>query len=137
MRLNSGLNTGCCFSDLNEFCRMQFKIKERTKQLAISVIRLCGQVQRSDAGIVIVRQLLKSGTSVGANYRSALRGKSKQDFIMKLKIAEEEADETVYWLELLKESGLAQSSLVEPVLIQANEVTAILTASVITAKRNT
>jgi len=115
---------------------MRTQIKELTKQLAISVIKLTGMVQRNEASQVIIRQLLKSGTSVGANYRSALRGKSKPDFIMKLKIAEEEADETMYWLELLEESGLAHSSLVDPVLIQANEVTAILTASVKTAKRS-
>lgn len=119
------------------FQYMQTQIKERTKQLAISVIKLTGMVQRNEASQIIIRQLLKSGTSVGANYRSALRGKSKPDFIMKLKIAEEEADETVYWLELMQECGLVHASLVEPVLMLANEVTAILTASVKTAKRNT
>jgi four helix bundle protein len=115
---------------------MQIRIKQRTKQLAISIINLCSQVKRNEASLVIVRQLLKSGTSVGANYRSALRGKSKPDFIMKLKIAEEEADETIYWLELLKDSELAPHALVEPVLNEADEVTAILTASVKTAKMN-
>jgi len=118
------------------FCPMQIRIKQRTKQLAISIINLCSQVKRNEASLVIVRQLLKSGTSVGANYRSALRGKSKPDFIMKLKIAEEEADETIYWLELLKDSELAPHALVEPVLNEADEVTAILTASVKTAKMN-
>jgi four helix bundle protein len=115
---------------------MQIQIKQRTKQLALSIIKLCSQVKRNEASLVIVRQLLKSGTSVGANYRSALRGKSKPDFIMKLKIAEEEADETIYWLELLNDSGLVIPTLVEPVLIEANAVTAILTASVKTAKMN-
>jgi four helix bundle protein len=115
---------------------MQVQIKQRTKQLAISIIKLCAVVVKNEASMVIMRQLLKSGTSVGANYRSALRGKSKPDFIMKLKIAEEEADETIYWLELLQDSGLATQALVEPVLNEANEVTAILTASVKTAKMN-
>jgi four helix bundle protein len=115
---------------------MQIQLKERTKQLAVSVIKLSAQVQRNDASAVIIRQVLKSGTSVGANYRSALRGKSKADFIMKLKIALEEADETVYWLELLKDSDLASASIVEPVLHEANQLTAILTASVKTAKVN-
>mgnify|MGYP003394239720 CR=1 FL=1 len=77
------------------------KFKERTKKLALRVVQLVEELPRSPAADVISRQLLRSATSIGANYRAACRGKSKADVISKLSIVEEEADESVYWLELL------------------------------------
>jgi four helix bundle protein len=80
------------------------------------------------------KQLLRSATSTGANYRSALRGKSTADFIAKLSIAEEEADETCYWLELLIESNIGDTKGAENLLIEARQLAAILTTSCKTAK---
>ena len=115
---------------------MENTIVVRSKTLAVDIIRLCRHIPRNEATIVISRQLLRSATSVGANYRSALRGKSKADFIMKLNIAEEEADETVYWLELLAESEPGLHRQVQPLLNESRELTAILTASGKTARKN-
>lgn len=81
------------------------------------------------------RQLLRSGTSIGANYRSTCRGRSKADFISRIAIAEEEADETVYWLELIKESKLSNLNTVQSLLDEANELTAIFTSIGKTAKK--
>jgi len=83
--------------------------KARTKQLALKIIELIESLPRNRAADVIGRQLLRSGTSIGANYRAACRGKSKADVISKLAIVEEEADETIYWMELLIESKIVYS----------------------------
>jgi four helix bundle protein len=82
----------------------------------------------------MIRQIVRSVTSVGANYRSALRARSKPDFISKITIAEEEADETCYWLEMLIEIGVFSKNRLEPLLKEAQEITAILTTSGKTAK---
>ena len=82
------------------------QFKTRTRKLALEVIELVESLPRSRTADVIGRQLLRSGTSIGANYRAACRGKSKADVISKLAIVEEEADETIYWLELLVETRL-------------------------------
>lgn len=104
--------------------------------LALSIIRLVPSIPKTEISSIVVRQLLRSATSIGANYRAALRGKSKADFIMKLKIAEEEADETLYWLEILMEADLVNKEVVNPIYTEANEITAILVTSGMTAKRN-
>lgn len=83
------------------------EFKRRTKQLALKVIELVASLPRTREADVIGRQLLRSGTSVGANYRAACRGRSTADVISKLGIVEEEADEIMYWLELLTESAVA------------------------------
>lgn len=114
---------------------MQQSIKDRTRQFALSIITLSAAFGTDEASRIIKRQLLRSATAIGANYRAAQRGKSKADFIMKLKIAEEEADETVYWLELARLSGLLYGELAEKAWQEANELTAILTQSVISARR--
>jgi four helix bundle protein len=84
--------------------------------------------------LVIGKQLLRSGTSVGANYRAACRARSKAEFIAKVGIVLEEADETVFWLELLLESGIARSPQLEDLTQEANELTAIFVTSLRTAK---
>jgi len=108
--------------------------KKRTKQLALRVIELVSDLPSGKASDVIGRQLLKSGTSVGANYRAACRGKSAADVVSKLGTVEEEADETVYWLELLSEAGLVPESTVIPLAAEANEILAMTVASIKTLR---
>ena len=109
---------------------------DRTKAFALRIIALVDALPATPAGRVIGNQILRSGTSVGANYRSCQRGKSRADFIAKLAIAEEEADESVYWLELLAEASILPSERLLPLLTEAREITAILTSSRIKAKQN-
>ena len=115
---------------------MKPELLDRTKAFALRIIALVDALPATPAGRVIGNQMLRSGTSVGANYRSCQRGKSRADFIAKLAIAEEEADESVYWLELLIESSLLPQDRLLPLLTEAREITAILTASRIKAKQN-
>jgi four helix bundle protein len=105
------------------------ELKERTKRFALRVIKLVGALPKTIQGRAIGNQLIRSGTSVGANYRAACRGRSKPDFVSKLGIVEEEADESAFWMELIIESGLLRKDLVEPLLEEANELVAIMTAS--------
>lgn len=111
-------------------------LKERTQEFALQIIRLTHILPNSPEGWVLGKQVLRSGTSVGANYRSCQRGKSKADFIAKLAVAEEEADETCYWLELIIAAELLPCDRVEPLLKEAREITAILTAAGKTAKKS-
>ncbi len=105
------------------------ELKERTKQFALRVIKLVRALPRSREGDVIGRQLLRSATSVGANYRAACRARSKAEFIAKLGTVEEEADESAFWLELVCESSLIKRELVEPLRREAEELVAIMTSS--------
>lgn len=110
-------------------------LKERTKQFALRIIRLVNALPKNYAADVLGKQLLRAATSVGANYRAACRGRSKAEFIAKLGIVIEEADECGYWLELLVDSGLMPKEKLEPLLTEANELTAIFVASIKTLKR--
>ena len=112
------------------------ELKQRTKRFSLEIIKLIESLPKTKTGDVIGRQILRSGTSIGANYRSACRARSKADFISKAGIAIEEADETSYWLELLLEASLIPEPRLENLIKEANELTAILTASVITARKN-
>ena len=105
------------------------ELKRRTKQFALRVMKLVGALPENSVGRPIGSQLIRSGTSVGANYRLACRGRSKAEFIAKLGIVVEEADESAYWLELIIEGELLAANLVEPLLQEANELTAIMVAS--------
>jgi four helix bundle protein len=111
------------------------ELKKRTKQFALDVIKLVGNFPKNRIGDVLGRQLLKSATSVGANYRSACRSQSHAHFVSKISIVEEEADESLYWLELAIESGLVNQETVKDLIKEANELTSIFTASRRTAKR--
>jgi four helix bundle protein len=113
------------------------EMKQRTKAFALRVIKLAGTLSKDFVGRRLGDQLLRSGTSVAANYRSACRARSKADFLNKLAVAEEEADESVFWLELLIESGLVPLRRLEKLVAEANELTAILVASQRTIKRRT
>ncbi|WEA03094.1 four helix bundle protein [Mucilaginibacter sp. SJ] len=112
------------------------ELKNRTKKFAIDVIKFVEAAPRLRSLDILTHQLLRSSTSVGANYRSACRGKSTADFINKIVIVEEEADESVYWLELIEESGLINSTALPNLKKEANELTAIFTAIGKTAKEN-
>jgi four helix bundle protein len=111
--------------------------KRRTKQLALRVIKAVEGLPKNRTADVIGRQLIRSGTSIGANYRAACRGKSTADVIAKLRIVEEEADESAYWMELLIESGLLPESRLSDLLQETNEILAMTVASIRTLqKRN-
>lgn len=112
----------------------EWEFKRRTKQLALRVIRLVEALPQNRTADVIGKQLLRSATSVGANYRSACRGKSVADVVAKLGIVEEEADETLYWLELLIESGLVPAEKLKSLISETNEIIAMTVASIKTLK---
>ena len=106
----------------------------RTKAFSLTIIRLVDAIPQTRAGNTIANQIVRSGTSVGANYRSACRPKSDKDFINKMVILEEEADETALWLELLEESGLVPRDVIYPIWKEADELTAIFVASARTVR---
>ena len=112
-------------------------LKNRTKQFALRVIRLVESLPKGPTATVVGRQLLRAGTSVGSNYRSACRAKSPADFICKMGIVEEEADESLYWMELLVEANIVREKRLEPLMKEAGELVAIAVASQNTARRKT
>jgi four helix bundle protein len=109
------------------------ELKERTKQFALRVMRLVDALPKTPKGRAIAGQMVRSGTSVAANYRAACRGRSKAEFISKLSVAEEEADETALWLELIIADRLLPEKKVASLLREANELIAIIAASCISA----
>ena len=109
--------------------------KDRTKKLALQIIELVEELPNRRTADVIGRQLLRSGTSVGANYRSACRGKSTADVLSKLAIVEEEADESVYWMELLVEAGIIPETRVSVLMRKTNEIVAMTVASIKTLRK--
>ncbi|MDI7259693.1 MAG: four helix bundle protein [Thermodesulfobacteriota bacterium] len=111
-------------------------LKERTKHFALKVIKVVEMLPRGRIADILGRQLLRSGTSVGGNYRSACRAKSTADFISKMGIIEEEADETIYWMELLIEAGLVRKDDLISLLDEANQILAITISSIKTARRS-
>jgi four helix bundle protein len=111
------------------------EMRGRTKQFALRVIRLSGAIPRTREGNVLGHQILKSGTSVGANYREAQRASSKRHFVTILETALREADETDYWMELLVESEIIKPARLAPLAKECRELIAILSATVSTAKR--
>lgn len=113
------------------------EMKLRTKRFALSIFKFVETLPNSKTCSVISNQLLRSSTSIGANYKAACRAKSKSDFIYKLSIVEEESDETIYWLELLAESGINNQQLLTPLMKEAGEITAIIVSSIKTAKNKT
>ncbi len=109
-------------------------LKARTKQFALRVIRLVEALPHTQTAGVVGKQLLRSATSVAANYRAACRARSQADFVHKLGIVEEEADESLFWLELIVEANLMAEARVQDLLKEADELTAIFVASRKTAK---
>jgi four helix bundle protein len=112
----------------------QEQLRNRTKQFAFRIIRLFKSLPRSTEAAVIGKQVLRSGTSVAANYRAVNRARSRAEFIAKIGVVLEEADETVFWLEALAEAGVVKPALLEPLLKEANELVAIFAASQRTAR---
>ena len=109
--------------------------KRRTKQLGLRIIKVVDGLPKNRTADVLGRQLIRSGTSVGANYRAACRGRSTADVIAKLRIVEEEADESAYWMELLIESGLITETRLSELLQETNEIIAMTVASIRTLQR--
>ena len=115
---------------------MQEQLRERTKQFAFRIIRLFKSLPRSTEALILGKQLLRSGTAVAANYRAVNRARSRAEFIAKIGVVLEEADETVFWLEALTEAGVIKPALLAPLLKEANELVAIFAASQRTARSN-
>ncbi|TWT95573.1 four helix bundle protein [Neorhodopirellula pilleata] len=112
----------------------ELELKKRTKQFALRVMKLVAALPQNAVGRPIGNQLIRCATSVGANYRAACRGRSKAEFVSKLSIVIEEADESCYWLELIIEGDLLPKEKVDDLLDEANQITAIMVASRKTAK---
>jgi len=110
------------------------ELKARTKSFALRIIRLVGALPNDPATRVMGNQILRSATSVGANYRAACRAQSRPTFASKLAVVIEEADETLYWLELLGESGRVKPELLKDLQKEGSELVAIVTASRKTAQ---
>lgn len=106
---------------------MKTELEERTKQFSVTIIRLIRTFPKTVDGIEVGRQLLKSATSIGANYREANRAESKNDFIHKVGVAEKEASETVYWLEICEAAPMGNPEEIRPLTKEAGELLAILT----------
>jgi four helix bundle protein len=109
-------------------------LKKRTKQFALRVLKLVSALPTNVQGRAVGSQLVRAGTSVASNYRAACRGRSKAEFVAKLGIVVEEADESAFWLELIIEGTLLPAKLVQPLLDEANELTRIMVSSLVTAR---
>lgn len=111
------------------------EFKRRTKQAALRVIRMIEALPQNTTGFVIGKQILRSATSVGANYRAACRAKSTPDMIAKLALVEEEADETLYWLELLIASEMMSETRLSELMKEYNEILAMTVSSIKTLRK--
>src|SRR5882757_5433749 len=122
----------------NSECGLQNEpdLNKRTKAFALRILKLVDALPKTTAGRALASQIVRSGTSVAANYRAACRAKSTADFIAKMGIVEEEADETLFWLELLEESELVTAAKLTAIKQEADELIAITVASIKTARRN-
>ena len=101
----------------------------RTKQFALRILKLADALPKTRSANAVANQIVRSGTSVAANYRALCRAKSRQDFIYKTGLGKEEADETCFWLELIADAGILPTQRITPLLQEANEITAILVAT--------
>jgi len=117
-------------------CMDKTELKRRSQKFAVDIIKFTANLPSSRSLNVLCNQVLRSATSIGANYRAACKGKSTADFINKIVICEEEADECIYWLDLLIEAELVSQAKVAPLRKEADELTAIFTAIGKTAKEN-
>jgi len=112
------------------------QLQVRTKAFALSIIRLVRTLPNKPESWVIGKQLLRSGTSVAANYRAACRARSRAEFLARLGVVVEEADETAFWLDLLLETGIVQSPEIQRLTSEANQFVAMFSAAQLTIKRN-
>jgi four helix bundle protein len=111
------------------------ELKDRTKKYALRIIKLAEALPKTKTGDVVSKQVIRCGTSVASNYRAACRAKSDLDFLSKMGIVEEEADESIFWLEIIIDSGLMRKELVLSLLQEGNEILAIVISSKITFKK--
>jgi four helix bundle protein len=111
------------------------ELLQRTKQFALRIFTLVGALPQTIQGRALAAQLIRSGTSVAANYRAACRARSKPEFVAKLGVVEEEADESAFWLELIIETGLLSAAKVTPLLTEAGEIVAMTASSKKTAAK--
>ena len=114
----------------------KYELEDRTKKFAVQLVQFIYNQDRNIINSILFSQLIKAGTSIGANYREANRAESKKDFIHKIGIVQKEASETQYWLEVLLESRIIKSGGIEQLLNEATELLAIFTAIGKTAKKN-
>ena len=114
----------------------ELELRGRTKQCAVRIFQRVGALPQNVQGKAVASQLIRSGTSVAANYRAACRARSKPEFIAKLGVVEEEADESVSWLELIIDTNLLSAAKVRPLLIEAGEIVAMTASSKKTAKKS-
>jgi four helix bundle protein len=128
LRIDAKLNDGAS----HEMNAAEFR--SRTRAFALRVIRLVEALPKSRTADVVGKQLLRCGTSVGANYRAASRAKSTADFIAKMGIVEEESDESIYWMELIVESGLMTEKRVDDLMKEAHEILSMVVASIKTSR---
>jgi four helix bundle protein len=112
------------------------ELKRRTKEFAKRIINVCRELPQKEESRLLGKHLFRAGTAVGSNYRVACRGRSKADFLSKLGIVLEEADESLYWLELIVETGMMKGERLEPLLDEAGQLVAIFVASLNTAKQD-
>jgi four helix bundle protein len=112
------------------------ELLQRTKQFALRIFKVVGALPQTIQGRAVAAQLIRSGTSVAANYRAACRARSKPEFVAKLGLVEEEADESAFWLELIMETNLLSATKVEPLLSEASEIVAIMASSKKTATKS-
>ena len=120
---------------MNDELNAAADLRIRTKRFALRIVRLYSALGASGAKQVVGRQMLRRGTSVGAQYREACLARSVAEFVSKMECVTQELDETLYWLELLVEGGLVKKALLDPLVREANELTAIFVASSKTAKK--
>ncbi len=113
----------------------QDDLKKRLKKFALRIIKLSENLPNNITGNTIAKQIIRSGTSPGANYRAACLGKSDKDFLNKLKMVEKELDETQYWLELIIESGLIKSNLLDDLVKENEELFKIVVSTILTMKK--
>jgi four helix bundle protein len=111
-------------------------LKKRTKAFAVEIVKFFRELPKTEEGRIIGKQLLRSGTSIVANYRAVCRARSKTEFTAKMGIVVEESDETVFWLELLKETIVPNNIVVDRLLCEGNELLAIFAASLRTVKQS-
>jgi four helix bundle protein len=114
----------------------KFDLQKRTMQFHVDVIKLCGRFPKNATGFEIAKQLIRSAGSVGANYRAACRAKSNADWIFKIEVVLEEADESLYWMQASKAANLIEGEDLETLIKESNELVSIFNATDITSKRN-
>jgi four helix bundle protein len=114
---------------ISELAKRTNALKARTKDFAIRIFRLVDALPKSVQGRAVANQIVRSGTSVASNYRAACRARSRAEFIAKIGLVEEEADETLFWLELIIETDLLAANKLKPLLREADEIVSIMAAS--------